>query len=510
MIIRPLSDILARLDLDSQVRLLGILKRSRDGSSKDLRSPLYDARPREEIVDIFREIGSFGHPEMDQIDEDEIKKIGPYSIRLPFDKIRGGLLEYFETPNPRGDPWCFEYARQRLMRLVPARSLRPLVLDSAFGFMPKETNLGLPLLTRSKEDAVQYLRRARYINSYLQIYPFVLFWRGQPNGTNEPKQRHVSGADHVDTILWESFLQPMLVALRSQKGFAAWNDAEYVDLAVTELLSNSVGMGYEIVSGDHSHFDSHLSMNIINTVFDCVEAWFESSAARTINVLREEFLHTGIVCPEGWWDGRAGAVMSGTGGTNMVDSLGNLFASWYCAARTGTELFRCEVLGDDFVSVWTNPISDHLEELMSEIGLVTNQDKQFISASSCHYLQRWHSMEYTLDGIARGVRSPFRALNGMLSYERLRRGWNKYMDSARWIMQGEQVRWDKRFGRFVALLKKGDSVMSSGVDPTDVFKLAGGSTVVRRVLGIESFPFNVKNPEGVSSFAITGVLRALQ
>lgn len=510
MIIRPLSDIFALIDEDSAHRLEGILSRSIRGSSQDLRSPLYKAAPRREIIDAMTEmIGPFGNAEMDAIDDKELKKIGTFSVRLPFEEIRDTLYAYFDNPNPLGDPKSFRMARERLMSLVPYRSLRSAPLTHAFGKMPKGTNLGCPLFSNEPEDAYVYLERARTIKSASEIYPFVLFWRGQANGTPIPKQRHVCGGDHVDTILWESLLIPLLETLRRMPGFAAWNDISYIDETMTELLQFADRLNTVVISGDFKNFDTTLSSHIINTCFDCCESWFQKNDSRIINILREEFLTTGVICPDGVLSDRNGAVMSGSGGTNIIDSLANLFAAEYVSARTGVDLRRCEVMGDDSVSVYELDLSQDLEEIMAEIGLVASSDKQFISARSCHYLQRWHSLDYTIDGVSHGVRSPYRFLSGAMSYETLRGGWNKFMDSTRWVMQLEQCRWDKRFKSLVAFVKEGDSVLRSGMDPVDVFKAAGGPSQIRKVMRIESFPFNVKEPEGVAAFATTSVLRAL-
>lgn len=509
MDILPYFKVVARYDPDSVVRLNNAMLRSSEGVSVDYRSPLYDGRSREEIVSLFKEIGLFGHPEMDQIDEEEIDKIGTYSIRLPFEKIRDSLFEYFQNDNPLGETQSFEIARGKILSLIPFRSLRRASLTSAFQKMPTDTNLGAPTWSRSREYAGSYLERATSIESYLDIEPFTLFWRGTANGTSIPKQRHVMGADHVDTILWETILIPLLDVLRDKSGFSAWKSPNDVDLAITELLTFAKRNGREVVSGDHSKFDTRLSRHIINVCFDFIESSFSAADAPIINILREEFLYTGVICPDGLITGKDGGVMSGTGGTNLIDSLGNYFASEYVAAVLKVNLERVEILGDDFVSVWSSPVSGELEDVMLEIGLATNSEKQFISDSSCHYLQRWHSMDYLVNGLARGVRSPFRALNGMMSYERLRDKWNKYMDSARWIMQANMVEWDKRFRSFVGILKKGDEIMSSGMDPVAIFKAAGGSAKIRQVLGIASFPFNVKRPEGVDAFSVTRVLRSL-
>jgi hypothetical protein len=446
---------------------------------------------------------------MDSIDEEEIKNTGTYSVRLPWSEIRANVYPFFQNSNPTGDAGAFRRARTRLMKTLPFRSLRLASLDSAFDKMPKGTNLGAPTFSNDKKFAKMYLERAKSITSADDLFEFVVFWRGQPNGTPVPKQRTVMGGDHLDTILWERILIPLLDVLRKVPGNAAWNDPDYVDLAITELLEYAGRNKLVIVSGDQSKYDAHLSAPIINVVFDFLESVFQASDSFIINVLREHFLHGGLICPDGILTGRNGAVMSGSGGTNPVDGLGNQFASYYVAEAFGCELARMEVMGDDFVDVFTKDVLDDLEEIMESIGLVVNKEKQFVSDRSCHYLQRWHSLDYKIDGICRGVRSPFRALNGMMSRERTVSGWNEMMDSVRWYMQGEMVRWDKRFVPFVKLMKEGDRVTKAGIDPYEVVQRAGGTKKVRRVLRIQSFPFNVKEPEGIDKFAITKVLRSL-
>jgi len=56
-------------------------------------------------------------------------------------------------------------------------------------------------------------------------------------------------------------------------------------------------------------------------------------------------------------------------------------------------------------------------------------------------------------------------------------------------------------------MKKGDVILSTGIDPTEVIRRAGGPSHVREALGIASFPFNISAPEMVETFSVTRALR---
>jgi hypothetical protein len=316
--------------------------------------------------------------------------------------------------------------------------------------------------------------------------------------------------DHVETILGSSIGNPILEAIRAKPGFSGWLDSFAVDIAMTDLVNTAIRSNVNIFSIDYSSFDTSVAPHFYNYMYEILDHWFKPESRDFIKLLLDSMATVNLVCPDGIWTGRYGGMPSGSALTNLVDTLINLLAGFYCAERLGSELLRYEVLGDDAVFVFSeSPEADDVAKIMGELGLSVNPSKQWISPSSAHYLQRWHSKEYLVDGVCRGVRSPYRAINSMMSYERFRQGWNKYMDSARWIMQTENVRWDPRFDQFVEFVKEGDKVLSSGADPVSIFARAGGASKIREVLSITSFPYNVQEPEGVDGFATTVVLRNL-
>jgi hypothetical protein len=507
---QQLSSLMAQLPSEGAERLTRSLDRTDTGFKEDLRTPFYKGESREWIIDRLEEkIGFTSFEELTGIDERERDKIGPMSIMVPYKEREESVKEYWHQEwHPDHD--SLRHAVDMVKALMPARSLRPAEYSTAFEQMPKDTSLGLPWLTRDRSKANAYLRRAHAINKSTDVYPAVLYWRGQSKGLHEiPKQRVVWGFDHAETIRGARLLYPLIEALKMRNGFSAWLGDVYVDQAITDLLNKA--QGRRIISMDFSGFDSSLAVELLDCVDAILASWFDESGANDVYLLGEIANTVSLVVPFDVLSGRNGGMPSGSVLTNMRDTIANLIAGVYAGVRSGSSLVDYEVLGDDSVYVYDEDMDPkELASYVEELGLSSNADKQFVSTTSCHYLQRWHSRLYITEGLCRGVRSPFRTLSGMVSYERFRKDWNKYMDTSRWIMQVENCKNDPRFVNMVKFLKDGDVILSSGVDPTEVFKRAGGADVVRSVLGIASFPFNVQNPEKVEVFETTRVLRSLE
>lgn len=490
-------------------RLCRSLDRTDRGFDRDLRTPLYEGANREEILDLLSgKIGPAPYEELEGIDQHEREKVGPLSIMLPYAERRESVLKYWKQDfNP--DMSCFEAAVSKVCGLIPAGSLRLDSFREAYRMMPKDTSLGLPYLTRDKQYAASYLARAQEVSSPGQIYPCVLYWRGQSAGLREvPKQRVVWGFDHAETIIGATVLYPVLNVLKRLQGFSAWVGDVAVDRAMTRIIRKA--QGRRIISMDYSGFDSSLARPMLDAVDSILCVWFQDPGPDRIRLLGEVSATIPLVVPYDVLDGRNGGMPSGSVLTNLRDTIANLIAGFYAGIRLQSELLDYEVLGDDSVFLFANDMDpEALSRAVSELGLESNPSKQFVSLYSAHFLQRWHSSEHERQHLFVGVRSPYRAMSGMLGYERFRNDWSKWMDSSRWIMQVENVRHDPRFRPFVAFLKYGDKVLLSGIDPVEVFRRAGGSEMIRSVLSIASFPFNVQNPDRVKEFETTRVLREL-
>jgi hypothetical protein len=490
-------------------RLARSLDRTDRGFDSDLRTPFSSGASRQEVISqLEAAIGHTDYPEMEAIDEHERSKVGPISLMDPYSLRESDVLE-FGHQTFSADEVALDQATEIVRNLLPIRSLRVADFFTAFGLMPKDTSLGLPWVTRDRGYVESYYQRATHLSSPAEIFPCILYWRGQAAGPNKTKQRVVFGFDHAETIFGATILYPVLAALRRIIGFSAWNGDVFVDEAITSLLRSS--QGRQIISMDYSGFDHSLHKDLLSHVDDILSSWFADPGPSRVALLAMISNTVPLVVP---WTvellDRVGGMPSGSVLTNLRDTIANLIAGVYVGIRSKSSLMRYEVLGDDSVFVFTNDMDQKtLTSLVGELGLESNPDKQFVSTTSVHYLQRWHSTLYTKDGLHRGVRSPYRAMSGVLGYERFRGDWSKYLDSARWIMQFENLKNDPRFELCVRFLFENDSVLNSGMDPETIFKRAGGAEVISSTLNIASFPFNVQNPEDVSVFETTRVLRTL-
>jgi hypothetical protein len=506
-----LTDMGFELNPDAQGRLERNLFRSSTGDSRDLRTPFAGGRPREEIEERYRkEVGFTKYAELTAIDEKEISKWGSFSIMLPWTERRDSVTD-FEHQTFSADMATLDKVVWEMSKLFPRSSFRPMDIHTAVLSMPRGKMLGLPTMSSDDSLIPQYEQRAR-INA--PTYPAVAGWRGQAAGLHvPPKQRLVWMMDHKETIDGLRILYPVLNRLRVLPGFSAWSNDLAVDTAITKLLQTASGLGETVVSADYSGFDASVSYTLIQYVFDLLRYWFTDETKSLLDELETVFTTIPLVTPDGVFTNRKGGVPSGSALTNLVDTLVNVMAGRYAALKLGVTLQAFEVLGDDSVFVF-HPFMgvDELSEVLSELGLESNPEKQFVSKRSAHFLQRWHSLDYLLSGEARGVRSLYRALNGIMSLERwvpTEQSKYKYLMAARAIMQINNVRWHPFFHKSVELVKEDEPVLRTGIDPTTVFRRAGGSEAIRSALSIASFPFNQQDPDMVEEFAATAVLREI-
>lgn len=447
MEIESLSSLQATLPLDGWRRLKAFLGTVDKGSDVNLVTPFLPNEWRSNELDYgawyAKNIAYSSIDEFNELEDDEAKKFGPFSIRLPYADRKEGVLEYFQQETVPGPPLMRSF--DRMSRWIPKHSVAPIDFTAAYGAMPKDSNLGLPWFTRQKEFSRDYLRRAQELKAggYKQsMYPSVLGWRGQPNGTSSPKQRVVWMMDHIDTVVGLSIQVPLLEKLRSRFEFAAWNEVSNIDRAVTALIDSARS---PILSIDFSGFDKTLPRVLIHLAFELLRYWFVDKAKHQIDWLEDSLLTVGLVTPEGVMHGRLGGMTSGTALTNAVDSLCQLLLM-FSFADSGT------VLGDD--GVYSSKVGFNLEELSNQIfsafGMKISDSKGSLNINAVSYLQKLHLRKYRVHGICVGVRSLTRMWNGVCHQERGHSDLPPEFFSARAIMQLENCKWHPRFETAVA------------------------------------------------------------
>jgi hypothetical protein len=516
MLVENLESLHASLTESSWRRLNSFLHSVEKGQPINYVTPFLPKEWRDDELGygalLLKKFGSTGVPLMDEIEAKESEKFGPTSIRAPWEVRKDGVREYFTQKSVSNDA-NLQRSFDTLAKAVKPHSLRPLSVRAAYLASPKGKNLGLPVFTADKEFEKEYLRRVERIAAggwKEKIFPAVVGWRGQPNGsTTLIKNRVVWMVDHAETYAGTGIIQVLLNALRDKPGFAAWNELSVVDRRITSIIDRSK---FPIMSVDFSGFDKSLPRIVIELAFSLMEYWFDGSARSQINWLRDQFLNMPIVTPDGILSGRDGGVPSGDSGTNMIDSLGQILMAYAASYDLEYELCDIEVLGDDGVYSFNNTVNvDALSSYyMERFGMEVSSDKGGYSADNVLFLQRLHARNYRRHGLTVGMRSIIRTLNGICHLERLNSNLPPEFFSARAIMSAENARWHPLFPLLVKHLYESDRYMSQ-MDPAEIFVRAGGTEFVEEVLGLRSYRFTSELPtRGLDTFATVIELRRLR
>jgi len=495
MRVLPKEPYLSTLAPDIQDAVARNLAGTDFGRLKDWTSPLVPDKedPTGGRVQIITEFSQWlfptGYDWLDEREHDAIEHIGPMSIQLPYRERTDVIYDYFNQPDIHPDRGAWEYATEKLSRLVRFK-LRPVQLETSYADMPTGTNLGLPYASADSEyrplvlEMARFIRRTGYAS---QPDPAILYWRGQSKGLDlAPKQRTVWGYPHYLTLFELQLQIALLHVLRSKFEFAAWNPPMYVNQAVTTVMENCT---YDILSVDFSRFDASVPEVVIRQIFNVMRGWFVESARPLIDYVEHAFLNIGLLTPEGILTDRRGGVPSGSGVTNLVDSLVQLFAFHYIAFRMRNEVEMHLVQGDDGVVCFRNRWRlEDVSDIALELNLKVSSDKGGVSSELVSFLQNVHYKGYSKNGVYPGVRSLGRVIGSAMSYERFRDRWSGADDSLRWIQQFEAARWHPKFARAIEFLYEHDRYLQK-YTLAEIVDKAGGPDEATSVLDLEGFPY---------------------
>jgi hypothetical protein len=229
-----------------------------------------------------------------------------------------------------------------------------------------------------------------------------------------------------------------------------------VDDSVTELFARHDRIGGQILSSDFSKFDQTMGPTQVGWYFDFLRRVFQHRFKDEIDFIQSVLAMIPIVCtPEVMFTGIHGWG-SGSNLTNQADSIVN-----YHAQTTSTEVPEegmVLVQGDDAALLVMN-VELHLRYL-NDLGFIANDEKQYVSDTVLHYLQRVHSKRYKVAGRAVGVYPTMRALNSLLGQERFHKDWSSEMVSLRTLSILENTKHHPIFHQFVDFVAdKGDKFL---------------------------------------------------
>lgn len=434
------------------------LSRVERGSDIDIRTPLWGKQDRERIFEpwlhVLEDNASDLPGRLMEIEVDQMTKIGPISVMLPYTERVSDIERYFDYPtnvNCPLDDYISDLVAQLHGRGEPGR-LRPLDKLNAMERLPRNTSSGLPYFARRNKVAQEDLAHA---NGDWYNFPAILGWRGQASGiSGPPKQRVVWMYPQSTNIVEYSYFGPLQDLLLVHPGLSAWTTPDGVDLAVEELLKNAHNSDSYILSSDFSGFDQHLGPPITSLVFDWFSSLFQSTYWEEIDLVREVFQTIELLAPDRLFEGIHG-VPSGSVFTNIADSVAHLLMQYHVASSLDQSRDPfCQVQGDDGLFL-LHGIKDPMDcvPFFEECGQEMNPDKQFIGKEDCVYLQRYH----ILNGSG-GMYPTMRALNSLLGQERFHDSdeWDEAYVTLRAIMILENCKHHPLFEEFVAFVADGD------------------------------------------------------
>ena len=371
----PLDE--SRLSSEVIYRAARAMERVERGNTEVLTSPSVGDTPDSTLQTWVEEILASLDltPKLREIEDEQMEKMGPRSVAIPWDERRASLLDYYQRHNGGGDrgfhvpsPLIIGHSR-----------LRPVSLETASDKLISRSNSGFPYLAR--KGGVRNAALQDYTQD-LGAFPCILFTRTQ----EESKTRNIWGYPISDTLAESRFFIPWLDVEKGLDWRAALRGPSFVDREISDLVLHGRPDAI-LYCVDFSQFDASVSRVLQDVFFETLIGHFQPDYSDEIRELGARFNTIPILTPDGVYHGEHG-VPSGSTFTNSVDS----FAQYGLAVH---HAMRSQVQGDDGVHLmWKGAVSG-FEREMEEAGLVLNQDKSFLSeGGEAIYLQRYYHPNY--------------------------------------------------------------------------------------------------------------------
>jgi hypothetical protein len=502
------------------------LRRTETGFGADLRTPYGSAElSRDKLVNELDQVINLDLlPQV--IAESEVAerdKIGPLSIQLPYSERRSSVLDCFvQDIEGIPDQESLDYAINELFKLIPKASLRPVSLKWVYEKSKKNTNWGFPYFAKGSDFGIEYLKLAKsdIDKGSITRYPSMLFWRGQLGG-DVPKQRVVWGYPHHVVLIELTFLHPILRQLERKGEFCALSHIDLVKPIIDAQLKAASLSETPVAGNDVSKFDASANNSRIHSIFDAYRYWFQPQYSDLISSIEDFFVSSDMLTPEGMISGRFGGVPSGSGLTNITDSLLQFLNFKYTCYRVNRdELWNSGTFMGDDGSWFINGLTlNMLVSCHNELGYQVNPEKVSFNSDSVSFCQAiYHSDLRDHRGFPKRVRSLYRTLGTMISYEHPRKKdiWNRAYDSIRWISQLENASEHPQFSSLLALAVANDLDYGLGTTiggPLTLFKMVGGVNAYLNDGGSETswlLTERLKDDTGVSSLKVVQMLQAKQ
>jgi hypothetical protein len=482
------------------------LRNQQAGFGIDLRSTFSNKDPRKDIITSWLESSmifsaSYLTQDLFDFEQDELSKIGPISIRLPSPERIAQIQPYFAQKKFSPTKDAAAYARKKLFSLLEKGRLRPISLQEAFDRSDKSTNWGLQHFSRGEIFGQYYLDDAYELLNSLDVSsvpPCVLGWRGQFSGTIIPKQRTVWLYPHAMSLIEKMYFDPLLVPFKRMEGFRMLHNQDTVAADITKILSKADSLGVKAIGIDFASFDASIPYEILNDVFEAFIYWYQKGNEPTLRFIQQYFCTSGLLTPERLMTGRVGGVPSGSTFTNLIDSLVQFWCFSYCTYKVGLHSADCcTVMGDDgvWLSIHLTPVI--VGTLLAPLNFSCNEDKMYWRFRCVTFCKLLFSLDYLVNGIAFGIRSTIRCINGMMSHEypvrSIKYGTFEDFNAMRWISQVENCKRHPLFTKLITFAVKGCPIGLGTKLPGGIISLFSKNRSLAEVFAFFNDRFRITN-----------------
>lgn len=510
----------------AEKRLRGWLGRLGRGNTDDWRTPFFRRQSREKIVGAWTQemtraiLGANMSDHFKQlvfdIERSNVDKTLPISVVDPWgaeaeDKLRAVLSDKGMLPQLNED--ILQRAVSHIQEFLRPRSIRPKTIMEAIDAerinqfainddgMDTHTNSGLPTVktpwrpSKATQDSVGLadsqrafeviLTRSEQMMRQLAAGQPYDLWAVVSNRLNAPysdpakHQRLIIAIEKAEPVIWKTFTPQLMDALKKVvlpsgcRPFISWYDLPFIDLEMQQVLRRARLGKRVILSGDYSAYDASLPPWLIRKAAEIIEYWVGYPTGFVEMLVESMISHVSVVTPMRIHWGSPSSMKSGSGGTNLLDSLCNLIVIYYGHFAGMFSVESTYVMGDDFLIDGLGVTPDVVEPLAALFGLDANAKKQWYKSDSLLYLQKLHLLDYY-----GGIASTVRTLEQTLSYERLkyrgRNEWNAVSDIVRARSQLENCMNSPAFEKLVAYVASGDKYsLGAGKTAAELLESSG-------------------------------------
>lgn len=438
-------------------RYLDLLK---FGQPEVYRTPFWNKKPMPAIVKEWMKVVQSSKdisimPGLLELELEQAKKVGPFSVVPPSAKRMDSLMEYWKPVE--GEEPINDEAIEQVINLFPHK-LCPYTRNQVLSEMRLNTSAGLPYYMKRKQALKIYGR-----TNWKDAYPYMAIWgtRVQPGGPSvkDEKVRNVFMMPFSLNVREGRHYYPLIKAM--QKYDLPWpvQTLRWTEQRITSLFDSKDKSEF-VINTDFRSFDQTFrypmqlgAYKILKAVFPDAEAhnlddvfWIKYNIPLLVSYNQAIFGNHGMG--------------SGSTGTNPDENLSHKALQYEAAIEAGQELNpNSLVLGDDGILTYPGITADAVIKSYTRHGLVMNPDKQYVATDSAKYLQRYYHVSYRdTHGIMLGVYPTFRALGRLMAQERFQnpKYWGPEAVTLRALSILENCSNHPLFEDFVNFVAKGD------------------------------------------------------